>query len=200
MSDHLRTNLGLLDRLRSSPDDPSAWAEFVDLYSEPVLGWCRSHGLQPADAADVAQDVLVRFWKRSKIFHHNPSCRFRSYLRKIVVGAVSDWHAQRSMKTPGIGPSALCDRLASLPARDDLLDRLSKAFDADVAQRAVNDVQARVLPRTWQAFYRQVVDGKRGTVVAKELGLKVGTVYVSRHNVTRMLREAAESLATMRGR
>lgn len=196
VSDLPTTNLGLLDRLRGSPDDPEAWTEFVDLYSAPVLRWCRSHGLQPADAADVAQDVLVRYWKRSKRFHHDPSLRFRAYLRRMVVGAVSDWHSQRSVKNPGAGLESLHDRLVDLPAREDLADRIEETHDAHLAARAVDAVRARVRPSTWRAFQLQVIEGKRGTDVAKELGLKVNTVYVARHNVTQMLRAVAQSLSS----
>ena len=195
MSELPKTNLDLLDRLRESPDDSQAWAEFVDLYSAPVLRWCRSHGLQPADAADVAQDVLVRYWKRSKRFHHDPSLRFRAYLRRMVVGAVSDWHSQRHVKHSGDGLGSLHDRLVNLPAREDLADRIEEAHDAHLAARAVNAVRARVRPSTWRAFQLQVIEGKRGTEVAKELGVKVNAVYVARHNVTQMLRAAARSLA-----
>jgi len=196
VSDLPKTDIGLLDRLRGSPDDPQAWAEFVDLYSGPVLRWCRSHGLQPADAADVAQDVLVRYWKRSKRFHHDPSYRFRAYLRRMVVGAVSDWYGQKSVKNPGSDLGSLHDRLVNLPAREELADRIEEVHDAWVAARAVDAVKARVRPSTWRAFQLQVIEGKRGTEVARELGLNVNTVYVARHNVTRMLRAAARTVSS----
>jgi RNA polymerase sigma-70 factor (ECF subfamily) len=114
----------------------------------------------------------------------------------MVVGAVSDWHAQRSVKHAGAALGAKHDRLADLPAREDLADRLEEAHDAQLAARAVDAVRSRVRPTTWRAFQLQVVEGKRGTEVARELGLKVNAVYVARHNVTQMLRAVAQSLAS----
>jgi RNA polymerase sigma-70 factor (ECF subfamily) len=35
-----------------------AWSEFVRLYTPLVFAHCRRHGLQEADAADVAQEVM----------------------------------------------------------------------------------------------------------------------------------------------
>jgi WD40 repeat protein len=55
-----RTSPTLLGRLRRSPADQAAWAEFVDRYGPRIYAWCRHWGLQEADAQDVAQAVLHR--------------------------------------------------------------------------------------------------------------------------------------------
>lgn len=86
----LMTRGSLLARLHDTPGDDEAWAEFVRIYGEHVIGWCLSYGLQRADAADVAQEVLVRFWKQAGKFSYDPTRRFRGYLRRIVVSALSD--------------------------------------------------------------------------------------------------------------
>ena len=187
------TNLDLLGRLRTPGDDPAAWEEFVSLYALPLHRWCRSHGLRADDADDVAQEVLVRFWRRSKRYRHDPACRFRTYLRKIVLAVVSEWHT-RGAPPPG----AVADLLASLPARDDLVASLEAAYDTDAAARAVLEVQARVQPHTWRAFQLQVLEGKRGAEVARELGVSTNVVYVARHKVIRMLRDAAAALGRRR--
>ena len=52
------TRESLIARL---PDhaDRGAWHEFVELYEPLIYGIGRRHGLQPADASDLVQDVLV---------------------------------------------------------------------------------------------------------------------------------------------
>ena len=47
----------LLLRLRDL-DDAEAWHEFVQLYTPLVFAHCIRHGLQEADAADDAQEVM----------------------------------------------------------------------------------------------------------------------------------------------
>ena len=51
------TRPSLLARVRDL-EDAEAWREFVHLYTPLVYGHCRRHGLQDADAADVAQEVM----------------------------------------------------------------------------------------------------------------------------------------------
>ncbi len=186
------TNHDLLGRLRARREDPAAWQEFVSLYGAPLHRWCRSHGLSPDDADDVAQDVLVRFWRQSKRYRHDPSSPFRTHLRKIVLDAVAD----RQTQVVSAHDGAVGDLLASVPAREDLVARLEAAYDTDAAAGALREVERRVQPHTWRAFQLQVLEGMRGEAVARELGVTVNVVYVARHKVTRMLREAVSRLAT----
>lgn len=190
------TNPELLARLQTRQEDPAAWREFVSLYALPLHRWCRSHGLSSDDADDVAQDVLVRFWRQSKRYRYDPSRRFRTHLRRIVLDAVADWQAKTGASPDG----AVGELLASVPAREDLVARLEAAYDTDAATRALREVERRVRPHTWRAFQLQVLEGMRGEAVARELGVSVNVVYVARHKVTRMLRDAVSRLLAARDR
>lgn len=186
------THASLLERLREPSAAAAAWDDFVRTYGAPVHRWCRAHGLQPDDAADVAQDVLVRFWRQSARFRYRQGSKFRGYLRAMVRGAVADWFNQRQREgTPTAAPLAA---LASLPARDDLAARIEEAFDTELAALAMQRVRQRVQPRTWLAFQRQVIDLLPGIDVAAELGVNVNVVYVARHKVTRMIRETVQRM------
>jgi len=189
------TNVELLGRLLAPEEDPKAWDEFVGIYALPLFRWCRSHGLQSVDAADVAQEVLVRFWRQSKRYRHDPGCRFRTFLRRIVGGAVADWYRQkkrisRQQDEWWTGIDSAAD--ATMP--------LEESYDTDVAARSVADVRRRVKPHTWRAFELQVLDGKSGDETARELGVTANVAYVARHKVTRMLQETAGRMASQRSR
>ena len=56
MTDLPQTRQSLLVRLQDSAD-AAAWRTFVDVYAPAVFAFARRNGLQPADAADVTQDV-----------------------------------------------------------------------------------------------------------------------------------------------
>lgn len=43
----------------SSREDEAAWEQFVEIYMPPILSFCFKRGLQHADAADVAQEVMA---------------------------------------------------------------------------------------------------------------------------------------------
>lgn len=186
-----QTNVELLGRLATPQDDPAAWEEFVGVYAQPLFRWCRSYGLQPVDAADVAQDVLVRFWRQSKRYRRDPSCRFRTFLRRIVVGAVSDWYrAKKKLARPGD------EWWKSVETRAEAAVAPEPSPDRDVVDRVVAEVRRRVKPHTWRAFELQVLDGKTGGETARELGVAANVAYVARHKVTRMLRETARGISS----
>lgn len=52
------TRISLLLKLRDE-NDQVAWERFVTLYAPVVYGFARRKGLGDADAADIAQDVLL---------------------------------------------------------------------------------------------------------------------------------------------
>ena len=74
------TSPTLLGRVGKDPGDQVAWAAFVACYGPKIRGWCRQRGLQPADAEDVTQDVLLRLSRALKTFTYDPSRTFRGWL------------------------------------------------------------------------------------------------------------------------
>ena len=193
MHDPGKTRASLLGRLEDCPAPAAAWDDFVRVYGAPVHRWCREYGLQSADAADVAQDVLVRFWRQSARFRYDPRSTFRGYLRAIVRTAVADWHAERRAPHPN-GRTSGFDLLAQVPARDDLAARLAEAFDTERLSLAMREVKNRVRPHTWRAFQLQVIEQCPGVDVAAQLGVDVNVVYVARHKVIRMIRETVNRM------
>ena len=194
------TRRSLLVRLQdaasvTAADAAADWAEFVRVYSPHVLHWCRGCGLQESDARDVCQEVLVRFWKRSATFQYDPMRRFRSYLRQILTSALSGWSAARKSELPAGGIEGLA-LLDSLPAREELMERIEEAYDTELLAIVIDDVKARVKPHTWRAFEIVAMEGKPGSEAAAELGISLDSVYASRRNVQKML---SESVARLEG-
>lgn len=188
------TRVSLLVRLRRSPGDPAAWGEFVALYGPAVVRWCRRHGLQETDAHDVAQEVLLRFWRAAARFHYDPARRFRAYLRRMVLSAVSDWAETRRADRLAAGDPTLEQVLDTAPAREDLAARIEEAFDLELLSIAMAEVETRVKARTWEAFRLLAVERLSGQEVAERLGMRVDHAYVARFQVQRMIRETLERL------
>jgi RNA polymerase sigma-70 factor (ECF subfamily) len=194
MAGSLDTRRSLLLRLNEEPSDAAAWEEFVRIYGPHVARWCRSHGLQHADAVDVSQDVLVRFWRQAASFQYDPTRRFRGYLRQIVVSAVADWSDRKQVGKPVRCAEAATILMASIPAREDLVARIEKAYDTELLEIAMREVEARVQPHTWQAFRQLAIEGQPASQVAERLGMEINTAYVARSKVQRMIRAAVERL------
>jgi RNA polymerase sigma-70 factor (ECF subfamily) len=192
----LRTRASLLLRLRAEPENQGAWKEFVARYAPLIYAWCRHWHAQPADAEDIAQVVLLKLASHLRSFTYDPGRRFRGLLRTLTHHAWSDFVAANHRAIPGSGDSAVAATLNSLPARDDLADRLEKAFDQELLDLAGARVRQRVEPHTWEAFRLSAIGGLSGAGVAAHLGLQVATVFKARSKVQRMLREEVKRLET----
>jgi RNA polymerase sigma factor (sigma-70 family) len=188
------TRVSLLARLRERPGEADVWSDFVATYGPAVVQWCRSHGLQHSDAHDVAQGVLVRFWGHAAKFRYDPAQRFRGYLRRMVVNAVSDWSAARRPDPIGGDGTALHDLMANIPARDSLVERIEEAYDMELLDAALREVECRVRPHTWQAFCLLAIEGVPAAAVASRLGMTVDNAYRARSYVLRLLRRAVVRL------
>lgn len=189
----LTTRASLLIRLSGDSEDEEAWEEFVRIYGRHVVRWCRRQGLNEEDAQDVAQNVLVKFWKRSVSFEYDASRRFRSYLRAIVSSAIANYFTE--LRTKGLkGLSTESSVLDSLAAREDLIARIEAAYDKELLAAAMQQVQKRVLPHTWRAFEMLALERRSGAEAAAELGMEVNTAYVARKKVQRMVREEIKRL------
>ena len=191
-SSDLHTRATLLGRLRHNPADPAAWEEFVSHYGPRILAWCRTWGLQDADAQDVAQTVLLKLVEKLREFEYDPSRSFRAWLKTVTHHAWRDYVERQSRLGRGSGDSSALDRVEAGQA---LAACLEEAYDQDLLREAMARVQIRVERRTWEAFRLLAVENWPGAEAARHLGMKVATVYVARSKVQRMIRDEIARLS-----
>jgi RNA polymerase sigma factor (sigma-70 family) len=190
-----RTSPSLLGRLRQDVRDEVAWGEFVRRYATTILLWCRKWNLQEADAQDVAQNVLMKLAEKMRTFHYDPSRSFRAYLKTLANYALCDFLESR--KRPGAaaaGGSVALEVLHTIESREDFFQRLNAAFDQELLEEAMQRVQRRVEPHTWEAFQLTAIEGLAGAEVAQRLSLKVATVFKARSKVQQMLQKELREL------
>jgi RNA polymerase sigma-70 factor (ECF subfamily) len=187
------TSATLLGRLRQVPTDQAAWAEFTERYGRKIYGWCRQWNLQAADAEDVTQIVLLKLAAKMQTFLYDPAKSFRAWLKTVTRNAWNDYWAGRS-GVAATGGSQAVELLQTVEAREDLVRRLDEEFDRELLEEATARVRSRVRPKTWEAFERTALQGQSGAEAAKELGMKVATVFVARSKVQAMLQEELRKL------
>src|SRR5579862_2099899 len=95
-----KTSASLLGRLGADPNDAGAWSDFVKRYGRKILLWCRAWNLQPADADDVTQNVLLRVARQMSTFRYDPKGSFRAWLKTVAHAAWCDW--LEAQKRPGL--------------------------------------------------------------------------------------------------
>jgi RNA polymerase sigma-70 factor (ECF subfamily) len=176
------------------PIDPGAWSEFVEWYGRKIYVWCRKWGLQEADAQDVTQEVFLKLSSRMQDFLYDPERSFRAWLKTVSHHTWQDYLAKQRRPGQGSGGDGAWARLSDVEARDDLQEWIAAAGDEELLKEAAVRVQLRVEPRTWDAFRLLALEGRSGAEAAKLLGMKVGTLFVARSKVQRMLREELSRL------
>jgi RNA polymerase sigma factor (sigma-70 family) len=190
-----QTRATLLARLyQAGTTDAEAWREFVDLYGRQVYKWCRCWQLQDADAREVTQQVLLLLLAKMKEFVYDPARSFRAWLKTVAQRAWRNLAESRSHRPLSGGGNEQWQRLLTLPARDDLAQRLEQEFDRELLDRAMLRVRLRVAPHNWEAFRLTALDGVPAAEVGTRLSMKIANVYAARSNVQRLIRQEMEKL------
>src|SRR5262245_32336869 len=183
MTDLPHTRQSLLVRLKD-PADAGAWRTFVDVYAPAVFAFTRRSGLQPADAADLTQDVCRNVSNAMRLLQFDENRgRFRGWLFTIVRNQLKMFRRSQARRPRG----------ADLP--DEVPDdSAAETWDLECRRRlfawACDRVKPAVSPNTWTAFWRTAVDGANGEIVAKETGLTPAAVYLAKSRVLAKLRDA----------
>jgi RNA polymerase sigma factor (sigma-70 family) len=189
-----KTSTTLMRRMSARPDDPANWRDFIERYGRQIYAWCVHFNLQPADAEDVTQEVLVELSRVMRKFEYDRSRSFRAWLKTLTRRAWCDFLARRKGGQRGTGDSQVLHLLEQIEAGDDLEKRLAEEYDRELLEAAIFEVRRRVSPQTWETFRLLAFEGLSGAEVAKQLGIKLGNVYVSRSNVQKMLKEQLKNL------
>ena len=183
-------------KLGSDPTDQKSGDEFVDYYGTRIYRWAVGWGLQPNDAQDMTQNVLVALSKQMKRFEYKPGGRFRSWLKTVAYRAWVDLLEERRKAVGTPASDSVLLSLSKDDARQGFLDQLDEAANRELMEIAIRHVESRVEPQTWEAFRLTQMSGKTAQDVAKELGMKLGTVYVARCRVRQLLMDELEILDT----
>jgi len=167
--------------------DAAAWDEFVGVYSPLVYRMARRHGLQPADAEDLVQEVLAAVSRSVELWlAQSNRGRFRAWLLCIARNITINFLTRPKHQRLGTGDSNVVHRLAQLQ------DKSACEFDLDfrreVFRWAADQVRSTVSETSWSAFWLTSVDGRAIPDVAEQLATSVGAVYVARSRVMARLR------------
>lgn len=189
------TSISLLNRVHQA-DDREAWERLVCLYSPLLQSWLRKYDVQPSDADDLAQEVLLAVAQDVKAFDHNgrPGA-FRTWLRAILVNRLRNFWRARARRPQARGDSDIEQRLAQLEDPASEMSQLwNRQHDQYVAQKLLALSEHQFAPTTWKAFRRVAIDGERPDAVAAELGISLNAVFIAKSRVLSRLRQESEGL------
>lgn len=99
-----------------------------------------------------------------------------------------------------MGGSSVQRRLQGVPSEEESGDRQSASAVLDqrvLHRRVVELVRDEFELRTWQAFWKVIVEGKTPKDAAADLGMTVNAVYLAKSRVLHRLREEFAALAEL---
>jgi RNA polymerase sigma-70 factor (ECF subfamily) len=188
------TSRSLLMQLKAG--QPAAWERLTSLYAPLVYHWCRTMHLAEQDMPDVFQQVFQSVASHIQAFHKDrPGDTFRHWLRAITRNKVRDHfrrNARQAQAAGGTDAQIFFSQLAAPGAdAEEAEERHAHDEEGEVRQLlrgALEQIRGQVHPRTWEAFWKVVVEGKTPEEVGEELGMRPGTVRVAKSRVLSRLR------------
>lgn len=190
-SDPTETRASLLIRLKNG-EDQQAWQDFVAIYEPLVLRIAIGKGLQPADAHDLAQEVLTRAAARLADWELAADRgSLRGWLSTVTRNLVVDFLRQRSRR-----PQPISDSMLQIqPGREEQDEEwFSREEQQQIFRWAASRAESQVTASTWQAFWLTAVENRPAAEVARTLGISIGAVYIARSRTMARIRELASSV------
>ena len=186
----------LLERVRARR--PESWQRLVDLYGPVVYRWCRQLGVSRSDAADVVQQVFAAVIVDVGQFRRDrPGDSFGGWLRTITRHRVCDHFRQRQGQASADGGTEAYRRLLGVAEADEESTPAPPVEqEGRFSRRLLELVRSEFESRTWDAFWRIVVDGQPPAEVAAELNMSLPAVYKAKSRVLRRLRQELGGLGS----
>jgi RNA polymerase sigma-70 factor (ECF subfamily) len=197
MDESPATRPSLLVRIRDRKDE-DAWRQFVALYTPLVYRFARRRGLQDADAADLAQDVLRAVAVAASHLEYDPQRgSFRGWLFGVARHKLSDFLAKQERQCQGSGDTSAQIRLMEHPAPAAEAALWDQEYERRLFEWAAEQVRGGFTDQTWQAFWQTAVEGREAKETAAALGMTLGAVYIAKSRVLARLRKQIERCQEM---
>lgn len=176
-----------------------AWYEFERLYAPALLGTLRKRGFHAADAEDCCQRIFAKLiLAAGKFTDDGQPAAFRRWLVRLARNETISFLRQQARHPLSLSESSLLQHSDHQAAADathgqpaghaaEVEQEIDDAYRKQLFLEAAAIVQAEVNPVHWQAFWRTMVEAEPTHVVASELKLSVGAVYVAKARVLKKL-------------
>ncbi len=183
------TSESLLQRLGNG-EDSHAWNRFVAIYAPLVFYWARRAGLQPADASDVVQDVMILVSQKIKQFEYDRERSFRGWLRQVTVNQFRlKWRRKKRWEQ-----STTDSQLAELPDRESLESTWDSHYRLDLVRHAIASMRLDFAPKTWGALNELLRGDAIPADVARRHEISIWTLYSAKSRLLKRLTAELDGL------
>lgn len=190
----MQTSLSLLDRAGAGEDQ--AWRQIDQIYRPMIRRWLLLQQLQPQDADDLTQDVLLSVHKSLPRFvHPQRTGSFRAWLRTITVNRINEfWRAGKCRATTPVSEEFFRNVAELENPASQLRESWDREQETAVLQKLLLSFAREFEPKSMRAFHQLVFGQRKAAEVAEELGMTVAAVYAAKSRILAKLREEAGGL------
>lgn len=183
---------------RAQQGDPDAVGTLCQLYTPWLYVTLRGWKVQPQDAADVTQDVLLIVSQNlADVDRKSEGKQFRAWLYVVMRNAMLQVLRRRRTLTKNFGDQLpdwiLNDQPMPESDEDDEVKQHSQLLDV-VLTIAIPAVQSEVEPETWETFKRMVFDCLTEREAAEEAGITPNAARARKHRILKKLRQKCQEL------
>lgn len=183
------TRASLILRLKNV-DDVAAWDEFVGLYGPVIYRAARARDLQPTDAENLVQQVLLKVTKSiTRWLERSERGPFRAWLLTIARNEAVNMLTLRATRPLGEDGDEAMQKMRELPVFGEITSLIELEYERAVFRWAADHVKQDVADHTWQAFWLTHVDGLTIAEAAKKLATRPGNIHFARSRVMARIKE-----------
>ena len=184
------TRASLLIKLQNG-DDVDAWETFVKLYSPALFRTARKLNLQPVDAENVVQEVLLVVAKSvGSWLGRQDRGSFMAWLLRIARNKSVDLLTRRATKPMRAVTSLDDPNLSQIAAmQSDAEIQLDREYRWELFNQAAEEAKKVVSEQTWKAFWMTTVESVSIEDAARILQVRPGVIYLSRCRVMERIKQ-----------
>jgi RNA polymerase sigma-70 factor, ECF subfamily len=170
---------GIVSELKAGSEEAFSW--LIAKYHQPIYSLIARTIPDPADAADLTQDVFIKIYRGIGGFHGDSS--LRTWIYRIALREASNqrrwWGRHKRQEVTIEAESGQTSDGQSLCLKDTLVDGHESPFElaAQEEVRARVEEELRLIPEPFQAVVvLRDIEGFSYEEVAEILGVNLGTV------------------------
>lgn len=187
------TRESLIVRLRDVKNE-SAWDEFVSIYRPVIVRVAIARGLQPNDAEDLAQQVLITASSKIASWESDSQRgRFRTWLSRVIRNAAVNAMTRR-IADRGLGGTTALQLLQGQSSADSDLAAIELQWQREAFRWASDRIRSEFQSATWDAFWLTAVESLPIAEVVQRTGKSAGAIYVAKSRVMQRLQQEVQQL------
>lgn len=171
--------------------DPERWREFDSIYRPMLFAFLRKQGLPETDAGDVVQDIFVKLLGKIHTYSRE-RCKFRTWLFAIAHNTLVDYARRRASQKRAVDGWIKTMLRSSASDSLEMAAAWAKLHRSKILAHALETVRSRNSGRVWACFEQRLLRDRAGALIAAELGLEPGAVYVNCSRVLKQVREVCQ--------